>query len=173
MRTEVHNAILAFVISRTEAKAALLRSGYLLEQRVKSLLDSRWSYTEQNVNYPDDVTGKYREYDLHALRSFTAGPDIKDVVMGSLAIECINNPEPLAVLTHTQSLANLNGDNVRMVGAPLTIEIKSGNKVHLRDLLNNSDQHYATGSTGTQFCSFVKKKSPKDEWMALHDDFPL
>jgi hypothetical protein len=159
------------VISRTEAKEALLRSGYLLEQRVKSFLDTRCSYVEQNVNYPDETTGKYREYDLHALCSRNAGDHENDVVMGSLAVECVNNPEPMALLTNTQRLARLNGDNVRIVGSPLTIKTQRGDTLHLRDILNVFDQHYIKGPVGTQFCSFMKKKSGKiDEWMALHDD---
>lgn len=160
------------MISRPEAKAALLKSGYLLEQRVRSLLDARWHFVEQNVSYLDSATGKYREYDLRALKSESAGPRTDDFLMGSLAVECVNNPEPFVVLTQEQTLADLNGDNLRIVGIPLQIELPNQNRAHIRDLLDLSDHRYTVGPVGTQFCSFTRKKSAKpDEWMASHDDF--
>jgi hypothetical protein len=160
------------VISRAEAKAALLKSGYLLEQRVRSLLDARWHFVEQNVSYLDPATGKYREYDLRALRSESAGPRSGDLLMGSLAVECVNNPEPFVVLTQEQALAELNGDNLRIVGVPLWVELPNQQRAHIRDLLDLSDHRYTSGPFGTQFCSFTRKKGTKpEEWMASHDDF--
>ncbi len=53
-------------ITRSQIKDALLRSGYLLESRLESILRDREYFVNANASYPDPILGKSRELDLHA-----------------------------------------------------------------------------------------------------------
>jgi hypothetical protein len=50
-----------------EIIVALRRSGYLIEQHVRSILEQRRYYTEANPAYPDPESGKSREYDVSTM----------------------------------------------------------------------------------------------------------
>ena len=56
-------------ISLEETKDALLRSGYLLEHRLETLLRQKDYYVETNEAYPDPETAKSRELDIYAIRA--------------------------------------------------------------------------------------------------------
>ena len=86
-------------ITRSEITEALLRSGYLLESRVESKLRKQWGYVEANPTYVDPDTGKSREFDLFAMSMQRAGPNEYDFVFAVLLAECINNPQPVVILT--------------------------------------------------------------------------
>lgn len=160
-------------IPRAEMRRALIRSGYLLECRVESLLREHWGYAEANGTYPDPETGKSREFDLFGMFAHQVGPDNHDFLFGVLLIECINNPQPLAILTKEPLAGFLHHEEVKMAGLPVKIpdqEQRSGWQ-RMSDFLAMKDfHHYCNGRVGTQFCSFVKKKSGRDEeWMAMHE----
>jgi hypothetical protein len=85
-------------ISRHEAAEALRRSGYLLEARVEHFLATHGYYVDANDAYPDPATGKSRELDLVAMTARRVSRD-DDFVFNILLIECVNNPQPLVLLT--------------------------------------------------------------------------
>src|SRR5207249_8963067 len=108
-------------ITRAEMRSAFLRSGYLLECRVESRLRQHWGYVEANRTYPDPETGKSREFDLFGMSGRQAGPDDHDFLFGVLLIECINNPEPLAILTKEPLVGFLHHQEVKIAGLPVKI----------------------------------------------------
>lgn len=153
---------------------ALLRSGYLLELRVESKLREHWGYVEANATYPDQETGKSREFDLFGMTAHQVGRDDLNFLFGNLLIECINNPQPLVILTKEPLVGFLHHQEVKMAGLPVKIPDtgrRSGWQ-RLSEFLNMENyHHYCKGRVGTQYCSFVKKKGGKgdDEWMAMHE----
>lgn len=87
-------------ITVREMKAALLRSGYLLESRVESALREHGNYVEANPTYPDPKTGQSREFDVLSLGAQVIGPrSSRDYIFPVMLIECVNNSQPLVILT--------------------------------------------------------------------------
>ena len=160
-------------ITRAEMKDALLRSGYLLELRVESILRERWGYVETNATYSDKETGKSREFDLYGLSAHKVGSEDLDFIFGVLLIECINNPQPLAILTKEPLVGFLHHQEVKLAGLPVKIPnrgFRNGWQRMSEYLGMEGFHHYCNGRVGTQYCSFIKKKSGRnDEWMAMHE----
>ena len=161
-------------ITRSEMGQALLRSGYLLEHRVETCLrDEHWGYVEANPTYEDPETGKSREYDVFALKGYLAGPSDHDWLFGVLLIECVNNPQPLAIITKVPQVGFMHYEEVKLSGLPVKVPAAKTLKGWrgIADYLSMKKfHHYCRGRVGTQFCSFAKKKSGKEEeWLALHE----
>lgn len=160
-------------ITRPEMTDALLRSGYLLESRVETVLREGFGYAETNPTYPDPETGKSREFDVYAMTAHRAGPNDCDFLFGALLVECINNPQPLVILTKEPLVGFLHHEEVKMSGLPVKVpdEKRHNDWQRLSTFLGMNDyHHYCKGRVGTQFCSFVKKKSGRvEEWMSTHE----
>ena len=154
---------------------ALLRSGYLLEHQVETLLRRKDWFVEGSQAYRDPETGKSRELDLSALYAWEVGSqksakkEKKDLVWVHLLIECVNNPQPLAFLTKRRPYPSFGSEEIVFVCDPATVKSNTG-RHDIRDFLDmETYHHYCKGRVATQFCSFVKKKE-KAEWMATHED---
>ena len=152
---------------------ALLRSGYLLESRVESELRKEWGYVEANPTYVDPDTGKSREFDLYAMSVARAGPNEYDFIFAVLLAECINNPQPVVIMTREPLVPFLHHEEVKLAGLPVKIQNdkEPGSWEQLSEFLGMENyHHYCRGRIGTQFCSFAKKKSGRgEEWMAVHE----
>jgi hypothetical protein len=160
-------------ITRAEMRDALLRSGYLLESRVEAVLRQRWGYVEANATYPDPETGKSREFDVFAMSARGADAIGLDHLFGVLMVECVNNPQPLVILTKQPQVGFLHYEEIKMSGLP-TVVINQKFPLKWRRLADYLDMcsyhHYCVGRVGTQFCSFTKKRSGKiDQWLASHE----
>lgn len=157
-------------ITKSEIKDALLRSGYLLESRVETILRKNWGYVEANPTYTDPDSGKSREYDIFALYPCYAGPNRFDFLFGVLLAECINNPQPLVILTKKPLAGYLHYEDVKISGVPVKI-LDGDYWQKLPEFLGMDNyHHYCFGRVGTQFCSFVRKKGQQPaEWMATHE----
>lgn len=165
----VKDPLLTSQISVQDAKRALLRSGYLLEHRVEILFRSRAWYVEANSAYPDPETSKSRELDIYALRMVDHQDESGDAVFVSIVAECVNNPQPIAFITKEDKYFDFSRD-IKIVSDPMEVQ-ESGGKTSIVDFLELYDtHHYCKGRIATQFCSFTRKKEPKAEWMALHED---
>jgi hypothetical protein len=152
-----------------EAKEALLRSGYLLESRLDSVLRRYGYYVEANTAYADPETSKSRELDLFALKAFKAGPDEYDFIFLALLIECINNPQPIAFITKEPLVSFLHTSEIKLAGIPAKV-LDGKSWVSLADYLDMEKyHHYCKGRIATQFCSFKRKKG-EAEWMAWHEE---
>jgi hypothetical protein len=161
-------------ISTAQAKQALLRSGYLLESRLEAVLRNRDNFylVEANAAVPDPDTHKSRELDLYAMSPFHAGPDETDWVFAVVLIECVNNPQPIALLTKQPQVGFLHHYEVKLAGLPVKIPLEGepDSWQMLADYLQmDKYHHYCKGRVATQFCSFTKKKA-EQEWMATHDE---
>lgn len=159
------------LISPADAKDALLRSGYLLESRIESALRRAGFYVQANASYQDPLTTKSREFDLYAMSAEKAGPGEIDYIFLVLLIECVNNPQPLALLTKEPQAAFLHQHEVRVSGLP----VKFPNPKDAESWLSMAEflefekfHHYCKGRIATQYCTFQKKKD--GQWMAWHDE---
>lgn len=160
-------------ITRAEAREALVRSGYLLESRVEARLRDAAYYVEANHTYPDPETGKSREFDLYAMTAVRTGPAAgADFIFPVLLIECVNNPEPVVLITKDPQVPFLHQQAIKHAGLPTKFPTKGGGWRSLPDFLNlQKVHHYCKGRVATQFCSFRRKKDQaQGEWMALHED---
>ena len=161
-------------ISIEQAKSALLRSGYLLEDRLEMML-RRSYWVESNVVYPDPTTGKSRELDLSAFRGSQTDAGLSFSVSVRLLIECVNNPQPIAFMTkHPVGGPPYEALYVKQSGLPMTIEDEdNGNpdRSSLPEFLDMYDyHHYFRCPVASQYCSFQKKKDKAAVWMALHGE---
>jgi hypothetical protein len=159
-------------ITLAEAQDALLRSGYLLEARLETLIRREAYYVQANHSFPDPDTRKSRELDLYAMTTFKVGPDDADRIFPVLLIECVNNPQPLVFITKEPQTAFLFHEDIKHAGLPVKFRIKGGKWESLPWYLElNKFHHYCKGRVATQFCSFRRKKDQQNrEWMALHED---
>lgn len=158
-------------ITRPEMRDALLRSGYLLEGRVETMLRDRWLYVETNATYEDPESGKSREYDIYAMSDCNAGTSESDSIFPVILAECVNNPQPFVVLTKDPLLPEMHHEGIVMSGLPVKVRSDDDGWQRLSKFLSFEEfSHHCKGRIGTQYCSFIKKKSGhSEEWMALHE----
>ena len=155
-------------INHSEAKEALLRSGYLIEARIAKILEENGYYVEANAAYQDSVTGKSRELDVYALSGLLVSRDL-DIIFPSLLIECINNPQPLVLLTKKPQTGFMFHEDMKLAGLPVKVllKIKSDEWESLPEFLHmDKFLHFCKTPVATQFCSFSRSK---DKWVALHE----
>lgn len=161
-------------IRKKEAIQALLRSGYLIENRLETVLDDEGFYVEANTAYPDPITGKSRELDLYAMKFLTDPENDKDNISVILLIECVNNPQPVAFITKKPQVGFLFHNDHKIAGLPVKIIYEQDSDeeeswISLQDFLGMQKyHHYCKKRVSTQFCSFLKKKGSTD-WLAHHD----
>ncbi len=161
------------MITLEAAKAALLRSGYLLESRIEAVFRRRAYYVETNSVFPDPRTGSSRELDVNALGATNAGPGERDFLFTAFLIECVNNPEPLVLITKTPQVGFLHHEDLKLSGLPVKFPVKGRphDWTRLTDYLGAEKyHHYCRGRVATQYCSFQKKRQPPNDWMAWHDE---
>ncbi len=158
-------------------KAALLRSGYVIESRVAATLRQYGWFAETNVAYEGSDGMKARELDLRAIRGFDTGGSGRDArYLGvELLIECVNNSEPVTVIAQAGHLPIpllLAGcPQVVVEHLPTEANGSPGRMYPGAQCLGIEFHHYedAEALRATQFCSFVRKKQ-NGEWMATHTD---
>lgn len=160
------------IISDEEALAALLRSGYMLETRVESLLRNRGWFAEPNSGYIDPTTGKGRELDVYAVAGSKIGVENgrSSYVFQRLLIECQHPPQPIAFVTTDSLHKERKLDHLKEVSDPPFVLGRNNYLYNLARAINlDTFHHYASAPTATQFCSFAQKKD-RSGWMALHED---
>ena len=155
-------------ITREDATKALLNSGYLLESRLEQVLVGRGYHVDANDAYPDPATGKSRELDLMAMTARSVSRD-HDFIFNVLLVECVNNPQPLVLLTKKPQVGFLFHEDVRLAGLPAKLfDQRKGRWTKLQEALHlDKFHHYRTPRIATQFCLFAKKGG--GDWMALHE----
>jgi hypothetical protein len=164
-----------------DAKQAILRSGYLLEQRSESILETAGYYVETNAAYPDPLTGKSREIDIEAIIAFRISRDY-GFIFARLICECQNNQQPVVFFVKDSPVSFLHHQDVKSAGIPVqfvkrNISTKGVHKskdsecyISLSDFLGfEKYHHYCKGPTSTQYCTFTKKKENRP-WIALHSE---
>lgn len=158
-------------ITKTEARQALLRSGYLLESRIESFLIEQGYFVQANSVYTDPATSKSREIDLFALSARRVWKEYHFLFLCFL-VECVNNPQPITFITKEPQAPFLFHNDLKISGLPVKI-LETGEDDSwemLSDCLHmDKYHHYCKGRVATQFCSFNRKKGSTD-WMASHDE---
>lgn len=155
-------------------KEAIKRSGYVMEQRVFPIIEQMGYYVETNPVYPDIITGKSREYDFSATTGIQVYKHTDDFLFIHLIGECINNILPIVFFSIESPINFLFHQEIKYAGIPLYLHDSKnqGEFISLNDFFEfEKFHHYCRGTYSTQYCSFKKKKTGKDEkWMAFHDE---
>jgi hypothetical protein len=112
------------VITLEAARDALLRSGYLLESRIEALFRRRAYYVQANSVFLDR-SGSSRELDVYALGAIKAGPHDRDFLFTAFLIECVNNPEPLVLITKDPQTGFLHHEDLKLSGLPVKFPANS------------------------------------------------
>ena len=83
---------------------------------------------DANSAFPDPVTGKAREIDISAMTAERAGPGKDDWLFAVLLMECVNNPQPLALITKAPQVAFLQREDLKASGLPVKFPLKGALK---------------------------------------------
>lgn len=157
--------------TRKQLREALLRSGYLVESRLATVLRDRGYYVEPNPPVPDPVTAKSRELDIFAMSAVNAGPDDSDFLLPVILVEAENNPVPVLFITAEHQVRFRHYEDLKMSGIPVRVYKEDGSWDSLHDFVGVSKfHHYSEGRVATQFCTFKEKDKKAGEWMALHEE---
>jgi len=159
-------------ITPTQMAEAVIRSGYLLEQRVFPIIEKAGFYVETNPALPDPVTGKSREYDFSALSAIKVYREDWDFLWIHLIGECVNNSLPIVFFSSEKITHFLFHEDLKCSGIPLKFpwREKEDEEISFQDFFHlDKFHHYCRGRYSTQYCSF-QHKSGKLEWLAWHDD---
>lgn len=158
------------LVSLNDMKTAILKSGYLLEQRVEDVFKKREYTVEANVVFPDPYEEKSREYDLDATKTTEVfkGGLTSHYLSFSVLCECKNNPQPLVFFTKDISDDIFQYD-IKVSGMPVRFW-DDGAYIGLCDFTNiKRFHHHCSGVVATQWCTFSQKKKD-NTWMASHSD---
>lgn len=157
-------------ISTEQMKDAIQRSGYLLEQRVESVLCEGGYYVETNPAFPDPETGKSREIDLSALSTRRVYKKGLHFVFPFLICECENNSQPIVFFTKESAISGIHHWEVKASGIPVKFW-EEDSFVGLPDFTGMERfHHYCRGPIATQYCSFQLPKRDQTSWIALHSE---
>src|SRR4030042_3051069 len=83
-------------ISGEQMTEAIMRSGYLIERRVASLLGKVGYKAVANRGFVDSETGKSREYDVYAYKTIALYNTGSHEIYPTLICECKNNLRQIA-----------------------------------------------------------------------------
>ncbi len=158
-------------ISREQMKEAILRSGYLLEQRVATSLVKAGYNVKPNRRFIDPETGKTREYDVFAAKDIAVYRTGSHGIFPTLVCECKNNQQPIAFFVEQKEIFVPSEDEVRVSGMPSKIW-QHGEYISVQEFTKvESFHHYCRPEVpvATQCCTFEMKKD-KSSWMASHSE---
>lgn len=154
-----------------EMKEAIIRSGYLIEQRVENKLIDHGYYVIASHPFPDPITGKSRELDLFAISAFHVYRKVNDFIFPVLICECENNKQPIVLFTKKHK--ELIFPEICCSGVPIEFSNRDRDNVTISDFTAiHTFHHYFKVPVATQYCTFEfkKDKSSKYSWIAFHND---
>ena len=158
------------LISTTQMRDAIGRSGYLLEQRVEAVLTAEGYFVETNPVFPDPDTGKSREIDISALSARRIYRKGYDFIFPMLVCECENNHQPLVFFVKESPISFMFHEQLKASGIPTQFWQKDG-YVSLSEFTGMEKfHHYCKGTIATQYCTFHLPKKDKSVWIALHNE---
>lgn len=159
------------VITTKEMREAIKRSGYLLEQRAKTLLQRAGFSIEINSSYPDPKEGKSREFDIWAAKGRPIFPRRIESVGAVLVCECKNNPLPVVFFEsdipkeHTWRFC----EDIKCSGIPVKFWVHETYRYLPVHLGFAGFHHCMSGPFSTQYCNFQRKNQKDQQWQASHD----
>ena len=158
-------------ISEDEMIESIMRSGYLLEQRVSPIFEKKGFMVNVNDSYQDLETKKSREIDLRAFEIFDLAAEGNEGILVNVFAECENNPQPLVFFQNESNQKIYNSfEDLKITGSPLYIEPKSKHKDIAEYLSFQQFHHYCLNNIYTQYCSFHQTKQKEKKWVASHND---
>ena len=147
-------------ISLEEMNEAVMRSGYLLEQRVEDVLKIFNYSVQANPIYPDPDTGKSREYDIDATKAFEVFGKHKRLngIYLKILCECKHNPQPIIFFNKELEQPYIASLDIKASGIPLQFPDKDIIIMGLSDFDGMERyHHYCSGLIATQWCTFQLK----------------
>jgi len=160
---------LSTAITPKEMKDAIERSGYLLEQRLESILIEEGYFVQMNPAFPDSETGKSREIDVSALSAIQVYRKGYNFVFPTLLCECENNSQPIVFFTKESPISFLHHQEVKVSGIPVKLWQENG-YISLSEFIGMERfHHYCKGAIATQYCTYQLKKD-KSSWIAFHSE---
>ena len=85
---------------------AIEASGYLMEQRVGTRLESLGFHVSTNVAFEDPDEGKSRELNIRAIKRVAKNDDKKLAVIVELLVECKNSSNPFVFVTRAKNASD-------------------------------------------------------------------
>lgn len=163
-------------ITFDEIKKALIRSGYLLENRVLNFFNDNQFDAESSHRYViDEVEGKFREIDVLATANLASNSTNKTniTLFVNFYVECINNPVPLALFCSYGDQEEPTTDWAYnfINGSPQFLEFCSES---FPQVIYDRQNEIIKSMPARQYCGFIMKKDKNidEKWMANHpDDF--
>jgi hypothetical protein len=158
-------------ITLEETREAIGRSGYLLEQRAKAVLERGGYSVELNSSYPGRESGVSREFDIWAARPFPLFPGEFGSVGPVLICECKSNSQPVVFFETKFSEENAWRfcEDIKCSGVPVKIWVIDAYRYLPTYLGLQPLHHYTRGPFSTQYCNFHRKDT-KAVWQARHDE---
>jgi len=158
-------------IGAADMRAAIERSGYLIEHRVAQAFEQAGFYVSANAPYPDPNTGISRELDISAISAHGLDRKYSEAVFPVVLCECENNPQPFVIFESPDLPHRWDTAMWKVSGSPCVVRANDGRGVPLADALKlDAFHHYWSTPTGTQYCTFQQKKAPPSDWIAFHSD---
>jgi hypothetical protein len=158
------------LISTKQMKDAIQRSGYLLEQRVETVLANEGYFVQTNPAFQDSDTGKSREIDISALSARRIYKKGYDFIFPMILCECENNSQPVVFFTKESPISFMHHEQVKVSGIPVQFWQKD-DYVSLPEFTGMEKfHHYCKGPIATQYCTFHLPKKDKSAWIALHNE---
>jgi len=117
MSQEAHKSIPS--ISTKQMREAIERSGYLLEQRVESLLSQEGYFAQMNLVFPDPDTRKSREIDIDAILGRRIYKKGYNFIFSNILCECENNLQPVVFFTKESLISFMHHEQVKASGIPV------------------------------------------------------
>ncbi|HNP36039.1 MAG TPA: hypothetical protein PKK10_09320 [Woeseiaceae bacterium] len=154
--------------------AAIEKSGYLMEQRVATQLETLGFHVFTNVAFEDSDEGKSREIDIRAIRRVGHNERKKLSAFVELMVECKNSANPLVFIIRSKNAADekRSPNHFRF---PVRYQMQKdlgGGRARSREInpffhLGFGDIHYESNlsSKAVQFCRIDRKGSG---WAANH-----
>lgn len=141
-----------------EMKKAIARSGYLLEQRLVPLIESRGYKATPNHRFRDPQTGAVSELDIHAITAKRFSRQ-DDFFFPILLIECKNLRCPLVFFTQREIRLRYFLGDPHISGLPCKV-FRRNRPVDLMELLGLEEFHhyYTRARIASQFCAVFPKK---------------
>lgn len=164
-------------ITLKSIKESLMRSGYLLENRVLNFfIANNYGAESSHKFFTNKEENVYQEIDVIVKRFIDSYQIEKTKESVNLAIEfvveCINNPVPLALFENIEDLDEPATDWATSIlnGSPSLLELCS---LQWQYCIDKYESTIFEKLPSRQYCSFQHKKDKsKDEWMACHpNDF--
>jgi len=160
------------IISIDNIKDALLRSGYLMENRVLNFFQAAGLNSITNHHFPADEEGKFREIDIIASMNFGNIPLDKNLKGVSIHVhfvaECINALQPIGVFENLAS-PEFNREALLFTLVNGDEDLRERSSLLWSEAL---DRLTSSKAPAKQYCGFIQKNQKGAEWMASHrEDF--